>query len=139
MLTEKFDNFPKIKIMDFGLSKILGPDEKLVDGYGTLTFVAPEVLIRQPYNNQIDIWSLGIILYYSLSGILPFDNEDDNEEVIAQMTVFEEVCFPSKQWINRSYSVINLINRCLIKEPEKRIIIEEFLTDEWIKKFNKFK
>ena len=139
MLTEKFDIFPKLKIMDFGLSKILGPDEKLVDGYGTLTFVAPEVLIRQPYNNQIDIWSLGIILYYSLSGILPFDNEDDNEEVIAQMTVFEEVCFPSKQWINRSYSVINLINRCLIKEPEKRIIIEEFLNDEWIKKFNKFK
>ena len=66
MLTENTDN-GIIKIMDFGLSKILGPDEKVTDGFGTLSFVAPEVLIRQPYNRQIDIWSVGVILYYMLS------------------------------------------------------------------------
>ena len=55
MLTEASDR-GHIKIMDFGLSKILGKKEKTSDGFGTLTFVSPEVLIRKPYNKEIDIW-----------------------------------------------------------------------------------
>jgi Ca2+-binding EF-hand superfamily protein len=122
-----------IKIMDFGLSKIMGPEEKLADGFGTLSFVAPEVLIRQPYNKQIDIWSLGVILYYMLSGTLPFDDENDNEEVIAKMTVFTEVEFPPKNWSKKSEDVIDLIKKCLIKNPEERIKINEYLEHKWIK------
>ena len=49
MLTDSNDK-GHIKIMDFGLSKILGKKEKTSDGFGTLTFVSPEVLIRKPYN-----------------------------------------------------------------------------------------
>ena len=133
------DNTEKatIKIMDFGLSKIIGPQERVADGFGTLSFVAPEVLIRQPYNKQIDIWSLGVILYYMLSGTLPFDDENDNEEVIAKMTVFTEVLFPSKFWSKRSEDVIDLIRKCLIKNPEERVKIDEYLQHKWIKAFNK--
>lgn len=129
------DNTEKatIKIMDFGLSKIMGPQERVADGFGTLSFVAPEVLIRQPYNKQIDIWSLGVILYYMLSGTLPFDDENDNEEVIAKMTVFTEVQFPSKYWSKRTEDVIDLIRKCLIKNPEERIKIDEYLQHLWIK------
>lgn len=125
-----------VKIMDFGLSKIMGPDERVADGFGTLSFVAPEVLIRQPYNKQIDIWSLGVILYYMLSGTLPFDDENDNEEVIAKMTVFIEVQFPPQIWSKKSKDVIDLIKRCLEKNPEKRIQIEEYLQHRWIKTHN---
>jgi len=123
-----------VKIMDFGLSKILGPNEKVADGYGTLSFVAPEVLVRQPYNKQIDIWSLGVILYFMLSGELPFDDKNDNEEKIAKMTVFTEVKFPKDKWKNRSNEVIDLITKCLIKKQDKRIAIESFLSHEWITK-----
>lgn len=133
MLTECSDK-GQIKIMDFGLSKIMGPGERAADGFGTLTFVAPEVLLRTPYNKQIDIWSLGVILYYMLSSTLPFDDENDSEEVIAKMIVFMDVQFPSKYWSKKSQHVIDLISRCLIKDPEKRITIEGFLNDEWIKK-----
>jgi len=132
MLSEKTEK-GIIKIMDFGLSKIMGPDEKVADGFGTLSFVAPEVLIRQPYNKQIDIWSLGVILYYMLSGTLPFDDEDDNEENIAKMTVFNEVQFPGEKWNQRSEDVIDLIRECLIKDPEKRLKIDEFFVHNWIK------
>ena len=135
MLTESSEN-GIIKVMDFGLSKIMGPDERVADGFGTLSFVAPEVLIRQPYGKQIDIWSLGVILYYMLSGTLPFDDENDNEEIIAKMTVFVEVQFPSKQWGNKSAEVIDLITLCLIKDPNKRILIDDYLEHPWIKKYN---
>ena len=121
-----------IKIMDFGLSKIVGPQEKLEDGFGTLSFVAPEVLLRSPYNKQIDIWSLGVILYYLLSGELPFDDKNDNEEVIAKKIVFKLVKFKSPIWERVSSDVIALIRKCLLKNPEERITIEGFLSDPWV-------
>jgi len=134
MLSDKSDNYV-VKIMDFGLSKILGPQEKVADGFGTLSFVAPEVLIRQPYDKQVDIWSLGVILYYALTGSLPFDDENDNEEVIAKMIVFVDVEFPPTKWKNKSQTVIKLIKKALIKDPTQRIKIDEFLNDEWIRKY----
>jgi serine/threonine protein kinase len=136
MLSDNTDK-STIKIMDFGLSKIMGPQERVADGFGTLSFVAPEVLIRQPYNKQIDIWSLGVILYYMLSGTLPFDDENDNEEIIAKMTVFTEVEFPVKYWSKRTEDVIDIIRKCLIKNPEERIKIDEYLQHKWIKSLSK--
>ena len=131
MLTEASDK-GQIKIMDFGLSKILGKKEKTVDGFGTLTFVSPEVLIRKPYNKEIDIWSIGVILYLLLSGDLPFDDEEDDEQKIAKSIVFNEVEFPEKKFGKRSKESINLIKKCLTKEPKNRIKIDEIIKSEWI-------
>jgi len=131
MLTEASDK-GKIKIMDFGLSKILGKKEKTVDGFGTLTFVSPEVLIRKPYNKEIDIWSIGVILYLLMSGDLPFDDEEDDEQKIAKSIVFNEVEFPQKKFGNKSKEVINLIKKCLTKEPKNRIKIDEIIKSDWI-------
>ena len=135
MLTDASEH-GKVKIMDFGLSKIMGSKEKSVEGFGTLTFVAPEVLVRTPYNKEIDIWSLGVILYLMLSGVLPFDDESDNEEVIAKLTVYSEVKFPSQYWSERSALVIDLIKRCLTKDPSQRIKIDNILEHGWIRQFN---
>ena len=130
MLTEANDK-GHIKIMDFGLSKILGKKEKTSDGFGTLTFVSPEVLIRKPYNKEIDIWSIGVILYLMLSGDLPFDDEEDDEQKIAKSIVFNE--FPQKKFGNKSKEVIDLIKRCLTKEPKDRIKVDEIIKSDWIK------
>ena len=82
MLAHKIDpndttTVPEVKIMDFGLSKIIGPAERATEPYGTLSYVAPEVLREKAYDSQVDLFSLGVVIYLMLSGTLPFDDKDD--------------------------------------------------------------
>jgi serine/threonine protein kinase len=136
MITQQND-FGAIKIMDFGLSKILSPNEKMVDGYGTLSYVAPEVLLRTPYNKEVDIWSMGVILFYMLSGKLPFRGRKEQE--VAEKIVYSDLEFDEDDWEIRSQSVQDLITRCMEKDAQKRITIDEFINHPWFKKNRKQK
>lgn len=73
------------KIVDFGLSKIIGPSQTSLDPFGTLSYVAPEVLLQKPYGKEVDVWSLGVITYLLLARVLPYDDEDEKE--IARQTI----------------------------------------------------
>lgn len=66
-----------VKIGDFGLAKIIGPTETCTETYGTLAYIAPEVLMGKPYTKAVDIWSLGVIAHLLLVGFLPFDHKSD--------------------------------------------------------------
>ena len=85
-----------VKIVDFGLSKTFGPGETCKEPFGTLCYVAPEILIQKPYDKSVDLWSLGVIIHLMLSGTLPFDSDDDRE--IARKTIYEEVAMAHPIW-----------------------------------------
>jgi serine/threonine protein kinase len=85
-----------LKIVDFGLSKIIGPKELSVDPFGTLSYVAPEVLLQKPYGQEVDVWSLGVIMYLMLCRVLPFDADDD--KVIAKLTIQDDPDFSMETW-----------------------------------------
>lgn len=85
-----------IKIVDFGLSKSFGPGETCKEPFGTLCYVAPEILLQRSYDKSVDLWSLGIIVHLMLSGTLPFDDKDDRE--IAKKTIYQEVTMSHPNW-----------------------------------------
>lgn len=68
----------KIIITDFGLasSRKKGDECLMKTTCGTPEYIAPEILVRKPYTNAVDMWALGVISYILLSGTMPF--EDDN-------------------------------------------------------------
>jgi len=70
-----------VKLMDFGLSKMIGPNETCNESFGTFGYIAPEVLLRRPYNKGVDMWSLGVVTYILLSGRSPF--QEDTEKATA--------------------------------------------------------
>lgn len=134
LMTDETDE-AQPRLVDFGLSKIVGPSEKCNDPFGTLSYVAPEVLLQKPYDKSVDLWSLGIIIYLLLSGTLPFDDDDDRE--IARQTIHDEVDFSYSVWKKIGPEVKQMIKKLLEKDKSKRMTLEEVLQHPWIVKKSK--
>ena len=122
-----------LKIVDFGLSKIIGPNETSLDPFGTLSYVAPEVLLQKPYGKEVDYWSLGVITYLLLSRVLPFDDEDDKE--IARQTIQDAADFTFHPWENVSKPAQEVCAILLEKNRHKRSNLETVLNMDWFAEF----
>ena len=133
LMTSTDDN-ADIRILDFGLSKILGPNEYCNEPYGTLSYVAPEVLLEKPYNKAVDMWSLGVTTYLLLSGGLPFDHANDDKE-IARQTISEPVPYKGTIWKTISPQAVDFINKLLVKDQNQRMTVKDALEHEWIKRY----
>ena len=124
------NNYPRIKICDFGTSKMFekgAVQRKLV---GSSYYIAPEVL-KKRYDEKCDIWSCGVILYILLSARPPFGGENDKE--IMENVSIGKYDLQSSPFDKVSKSCIDLIQKLLIMDPKKRISAETALKHNWFK------
>mmetsp|Transcript_23779 Transcript_23779/g.33275 ORF Transcript_23779/g.33275 Transcript_23779/m.33275 type:complete len:334 (+) Transcript_23779:33-1034(+) len=122
----------KIKITDFGLAKLKRPDNDgmMTTACGTPGYVAPEVLKKQKYNQAVDIWSMGVILYILLCGFPPFYHEKTQK--LYQQIKTGSYDFPNPYWKDITDSAKDLIKKMLTVEPANRITIPQILEHPWI-------
>lgn len=133
MMSDKSDKaIPKL--VDFGLAKLIGPNEQSDEPFGTLGYIAPEVLNKEPYSFSCDVWSYGCIIYALMCGYLPFDNEDP--KVAMKMTKECDLIFDEDPWNNFSSKVKDLLNQLLHKDPTKRISLDQALKHRWFESLN---
>ena len=123
-----------IRISDFCICKRLEPNETTKEIVGTLGYMAPEVLMGKEYNYSADVWAIGVITYLLLTGYLPFDDEQEDKEVIRK-TLFESIPFYNDSWKNISSKAKEFVKKILKKDKEERISIEEILSDPWLEDF----
>ena len=138
-----------VKIVDFGLSRILGKFEFSEDPYGSLCFKAPELIKHMKYNFKVDIWAVGITLFYIIYGELPF--EKGGKEEIKNSIISEPVSYYSNNIISdfnyirdlgevdgiyntKSSVLYSIMKDCLEKKQDKRFNIEQ-LVKKYIDKF----
>jgi serine/threonine protein kinase len=83
-----------LKLADFGISKILS-DEMLTTNCGTPIYMAPEIWSGKAYDSKVDIWSMGVVMYYLLSGCHPFEGDLDviGDHIIQEELNFDHVCW----------------------------------------------
>jgi calcium-dependent protein kinase len=122
----------EIKIIDFGLSKKFSKqEENMTTIVGTPFYVAPEVLSGK-YDTQCDLWSCGVILFVLLCGYPPFDG-DSNKDIFRAI-LKNKLEFDEEEWGNISDEAKDLIGKLLVKDPKKRIKIDQALNHPWFEK-----
>lgn len=122
-------NSDEIKVTDFGLSKDFG-EATLSTSCGTPDYVAPEVLRGAPYDNSVDIWSIGVITYILLCGFPPFYGNSDQE--IFEKILKAEYDFPADSWDPVSDDAKDFIKGILILNAAKRPTAAEALQHPWM-------
>ena len=114
----------ELKLGDFGLAKKLSfRDEKISEMVGTPAYMAPEILENKGYSLEVDIWSLGVIMYYLIIGKLPFNKP--NQEDIKSVSY----TFPKKANISRAAK--SLIEQILVKDPKERPSLKQILRHDF--------
>ena len=119
-----------IKIIDFGTARIFDKNKKPQSIVGSSYYIAPEVL-RQKYNKECDLWSVGVILYMFIVGHAPFDGCDD-EEITSniQRGVYRK---KDRRWLKASKEVKDLIEKLLTYRPSQRLTALQALNHPWFK------
>ncbi|CAF3444975.1 unnamed protein product [Rotaria socialis] len=128
-------DFPLVKLADFGYSRIIGEHSFRKTHVGTRVYNAPEIYhSKEGYNRLADMWSVGIVLYAALSGTLPFDEKNSQraEEIVRD----KKTIFSGPQWKTVSNEAINLLsNHLLVVKLDSRMNPNDALFHSWFTDF----
>jgi len=123
-----------IKVTDFGLSKIFADDAAgeivMKTACGTPGYVAPEVLMHDAYSSQVDLWSIGVIVYILLCGFPPFYG--DNDQQMFKKIKAGQYKFLAPYWDPISNDAKDFVKNLLIVDPKKRMTAAEALNHRWL-------
>ncbi|KAM4617545.1 serine/threonine-protein kinase MARK2 isoform 4-T5 [Discoglossus pictus] len=116
-----------IKIADFGFSNEFTFGNKLDTFCGSPPYAAPELFQGKKYDGpEVDVWSLGVILYTLVSGSLPFDGQNLKE--LRERVLRGKYRIP----FYMSTDCENLLKKFLILNPSKRGTLEQIMRDRWM-------
>ncbi|XP_014888862.1 MAP/microtubule affinity-regulating kinase 4-like isoform X2 [Poecilia latipinna] len=116
-----------IKIADFGFSNEFTEGNKLDTFCGSPPYAAPELFQGKKYDGpEVDIWSLGVILYTLVSGSLPFDGQNLKE--LRERVLRGKYRVP----FYMSTDCEGILRRFLVLNPAKRCSLEQIMKDKWI-------
>ncbi|XP_029454869.1 serine/threonine-protein kinase D1 isoform X1 [Rhinatrema bivittatum] len=131
VLLASADPFPQVKLCDFGFARIIGEKSFRRSVVGTPAYLAPEVLRNKGYNRSLDMWSVGVIIYVSLSGTFPFNEDEDIHDQIQNAAFM----YPPNPWKETSHEAIDLINNLLQVKMRKRYSVDKTLSHPWLQDY----
>ncbi|XP_053164777.1 serine/threonine-protein kinase MARK1 isoform X7 [Hemicordylus capensis] len=121
------DGDMNIKIADFGFSNEFTIGNKLDTFCGSPPYAAPELFQGKKYDGpEVDVWSLGVILYTLVSGSLPFDGQNLKE--LRERVLRGKYRIP----FYMSTDCENLLKKLLVLNPIKRGSLEQIMKDRWM-------
>lgn len=115
ILVASVNGKPVVKLIDLGLAEY-SPDLEKYTVKGTVQYIAPELLKKEPHNHSVDLYSLGMLLYRIIYNRLPF-NTVNELEIYKEQIEYEFEFPPSGIY---SDLIVNITKKLLAKEPSKR-------------------
>ncbi|KAM9133098.1 serine/threonine-protein kinase D3-like [Pangshura tecta] len=124
--------YPQVKLCDFGFARIIEESSFRRSVVGTPAYLAPEVLWQHGYNRALDMWAVGVIIYVSLSGTFPFNEEEDINDQIQNAAFM----YPRQTWASISLEAVSLIHQLLQVKLRKRLSVNKALNHPWLQDFH---
>lgn len=124
-----------VKLTDFGFATFFDPKLKMHLGLGSPLYMSPELVMDSGYDQRVDVWSLGCLMYILLSGQPPF--KGNNKEEIGHSVMNTEPAFNTAEWRKISAEAKDFIETCLEKQSQNRPSINKLLDHQWINKMVK--
>ena len=127
----------KLKLIDFGFSKILSKNEKTNDSFGTLIYISPEIINHDYYDYKEDVWNFGIIGYFFLTQSFPFFDEkvkNCSKSVklrnIVKNIEEKNVHLNENLYKNPKEKILaKVVNMSLVKDINKRAMIHDIINE----------
>ncbi|ESO11375.1 hypothetical protein HELRODRAFT_194833 [Helobdella robusta] len=130
LLYEDESDDAKLKIADFGLSKITEHNIQMQTICGTPGYCAPEVLKGHRYDSSVDLWSIGVITYILLCGYEPFYGNTENETF--KKILLCQYVFDSPWWDDVTDVAKDFVSRLLLANPSERMTTSQALQHPWL-------
>lgn len=110
-----------VKIIDYGLAKMLKNDELAMSYCGTPEYLAPEMISHAGHDKTVDWWAVGILIYEMLIGVTPFFNR--NRQVLMSKIKHSKIVFPDRKTYKIAYSdeIVDVISKLLRKDKGTRL------------------
>lgn len=121
-----FDSMGNLKVADFGSAEWFGDGKNMSGVVGTPYYVAPEVLMGREYNEKVDVWSSGVLLYIMLAGIPPFYGDSAAE--IFEAVARANLRFPTRIFRSVSTPAKDLLRKMICRDASRRISAEQALS-----------
>jgi len=131
------ENFTS-KITDFGLAEkqtvgtMSGKREFLEQFCGTPVYMAPEILRKQSYSLNCDIWSLGLIIYEAITGRFAFKRENMTEDDLIEVIIKAEFDYNDKILKTYPKPAVDVLRRMLQPDPALRVQAGEIFDCAWV-------
>ncbi|XP_071956741.1 uncharacterized protein [Antedon mediterranea] len=122
------DSNNDLKVIDFGLSNVLGPDGFLRTQCGSPAYAAPEIFSSTGYGTAVDAWSIGVNMFAMLTGELPFNVDPPNNMCKLHAKIIEGCVFPD--FLTKDCK--DLLSRLLTVDETSRIKLSEVLKHSWM-------
>lgn len=119
-----------IKLIDFGISVEMTDQGKLNKVVGSSSYMAPE-LVRGRYDEKIDEWACGMIMYILLTGLMPYKSKDFAQT--RELILTKEINFDESALSTLSPEGKKVMKQLLERDSEKRISARDVLESKWIK------
>ncbi|XP_036378703.1 calcium/calmodulin-dependent protein kinase type IV [Megalops cyprinoides] len=120
-----------LKIADFGLSKIIDDQVTMKTVCGTPGYCAPEILRGNAYGPEVDMWSVGVILYILLCGFEPFFDPRGDQYMYSRILNCDYE-FVSPWWDEVSLNAKDLVSKLIVQDPHKRLTVQQALQHPWV-------
>ncbi|PXF48854.1 Calcium/calmodulin-dependent protein kinase type 1 [Gracilariopsis chorda] len=121
---------PTVKLTDFGIAHTNAHNVNATDMVGTPLYIAPEVLLRQPYGCAADMWSFGVIVHTLLVGFPPFD--DDDLVNLINKVKYDDSGLKAPEWSLVSEGARDFVRHLLVRDVPQRLTAQQALAHPWL-------